>query len=54
MYVHDDVTAEALMRASLVLGLQGPGVFMSAPGTQRRPLKPYTFKNNSHMEKDGS
>jgi len=35
MYVHDDVTAEALMRASRVLGLQGPGVLASLPGTQK-------------------
>jgi hypothetical protein len=39
------------MRASRVLGLQGPWVFMSVPATQRNKLKPYTFKYDSPMEK---
>jgi hypothetical protein len=45
MYVHDDVTAEALMSASRVLGLQGSGVLGSLPGTQTNKPKLFTFKN---------
>jgi hypothetical protein len=46
MYVHDEVTAEALIRANRVLGLQEPGVFVSIPGTQKVPV----YRYNPHVD----